>query len=367
MSNITLKVNGSAHTVDIDPSTPLLYILRNDLGLQGPRFGCGLGQCGACTVIINGAAVRSCVTPCSAVKGEITTLEGLAKDGALHPLQQAWIDEQVPQCGFCQNGQIMTAKVLLDRNPNPTDAQIREGMAGTLCRCMTYYRIQAAIKRAATVMRGCRGGFGQGGGRMTTFTNIPKQVEELLEQWNGTTSRRNFLKSSGLLVVSFSAAAIAGQSARRSDAASAQAARSVSRPRLQTARFVDRHSRGQHRDVLCRQDGLRPGHRHRLPADDVRRTGHRVRQDQPASWAAPTSPSIRADRAVRMRFRPMAGRCGAWRPRRGAFCWRLASARFGVPVDQLAVSEGVDHRQSRSVQKGHLRRTDRRQDGSTSR
>jgi aerobic-type carbon monoxide dehydrogenase small subunit (CoxS/CutS family) len=152
MSNITLKVNGKAHTLDIDPSTPLLYILRNDLDLQGPRFGCGLGQCGACAVIINGAAVRSCVTPCSAVKSEITTLEGLARGGTLHPVQRAWIEEQVPQCGFCQNGQIMTAKALLDRNPNPTDAQIREGMAGTLCRCMTYYRIQAAIKRAASSM-----------------------------------------------------------------------------------------------------------------------------------------------------------------------------------------------------------------------
>ena len=149
MSNIKLKVNGRTHTLDIDPSTPLLYILRNDLGLQGPRFGCGLGQCGACTVIINGAATRSCITPASTVKGEITTLEGLAKEGRLHPIQQAWIDEQVPQCGFCQNGQIMNAKVLLDRNPNPTDAQIREWMAGILCRCMTYYRIQAAIKRAA--------------------------------------------------------------------------------------------------------------------------------------------------------------------------------------------------------------------------
>jgi aerobic-type carbon monoxide dehydrogenase small subunit (CoxS/CutS family) len=152
MSNITLKVNGVGHTLDIDPSTPLLYILRNDLGLEGPRFGCGLGQCGACTVIINGSAVRSCITPCSTVKGEITTLEGLSKEGTLHPVQQAWIDEQVPQCGFCQNGQIMTAKVLLDRNPKPTDAEIREGMARTLCRCMTYYRIQAAIKRAATSM-----------------------------------------------------------------------------------------------------------------------------------------------------------------------------------------------------------------------
>jgi aerobic-type carbon monoxide dehydrogenase small subunit (CoxS/CutS family) len=149
MSTINLRVNGHAHSVDVDPATPLLYILRNDLGLQGPRFGCGLGQCGACTVIVNGAAVRSCITPVSSVKGGITTLEGLAQDGRLHPLQQAWIDEQVPQCGFCQNGQIMTAKALLDKNPHPTDEQIRQGMAGTLCRCMTYYRVQAAIKRAA--------------------------------------------------------------------------------------------------------------------------------------------------------------------------------------------------------------------------
>jgi aerobic-type carbon monoxide dehydrogenase small subunit (CoxS/CutS family) len=152
MSLITLKVNGKTHSVDVDPLTPLLYILRNDLELQGPRFGCGLGQCGACAVIINGAAVRSCVTPCSTVKGEITTLEGLAAGNRLHPVQQAWIDEQVPQCGFCQNGQIITAKVLLDKNPNPTDAQIREGMNATLCRCMTYYRVQLAVKRAAAAM-----------------------------------------------------------------------------------------------------------------------------------------------------------------------------------------------------------------------
>ena len=152
MSNLTLNVNGKMHTVDVEPSTPLLYILRNDLGLQGPRFGCGLGQCGLCTVIINGAAVRSCITPVSTVKSEITTLEGLAKNGKLHPLQQAWIDEQVPQCGFCQNGQIMTAKVLLDKTPKPTDAQIREAMNRTLCRCMTYYRVQAAIKRASTMI-----------------------------------------------------------------------------------------------------------------------------------------------------------------------------------------------------------------------
>jgi aerobic-type carbon monoxide dehydrogenase small subunit (CoxS/CutS family) len=162
MSKIILKVNGRTHTLDIDPSTPLLYILRNDLGLQGPRFGCGLGQCGACTVIIKGRAVRSCITPSSTIQGaEITTLEGLAKDGKLHPVQQAWIDEQVPQCGFCQNGQIMTAKALLDRNPNPTDAEIREGMNATLCRCMTYYRIQAAIKRAGKLVAGARAASGE--------------------------------------------------------------------------------------------------------------------------------------------------------------------------------------------------------------
>ena len=153
MANFSLRVNGRTHTVDVDPATPLLYVLRNDLDLRGPRFGCGLGQCGACTVIIKGEAVRSCIRPMSAVAGaEITTLEGLAANGRLHPLQQAWIDEQVPQCGFCQNGQILTAKALLDRTPNPTDAQIRQGMSSTLCRCMTYYRIQAAIKRAAKAM-----------------------------------------------------------------------------------------------------------------------------------------------------------------------------------------------------------------------
>jgi aerobic-type carbon monoxide dehydrogenase small subunit (CoxS/CutS family) len=153
MANMTFKVNGATHTLDIEPSTPLLYILRNDLGLQGPRFGCGLGQCGACTVIIRGEAVRSCVRQVSTVQNaEITTLEGLSQDGKLHPLQQAWIEEQVPQCGFCQNGQIMTAKTLLDKTPSPTDAQIREFMDRTLCRCMTYYRIQTAIKRAAKVM-----------------------------------------------------------------------------------------------------------------------------------------------------------------------------------------------------------------------
>jgi aerobic-type carbon monoxide dehydrogenase small subunit (CoxS/CutS family) len=163
MSSITLRVNGKAHTVDVEPSTPLLYVLRNDLDLQGPRFGCGLGQCGACTVLIKGEAVRSCVRPVSAMQGEeITTLEGLATNGRLHPIQQAWIDEQVPQCGFCQNGQILTAKVLLDKNPNPTDAEIRQGMQGALCRCMTYYRINAAVKLAAKTIGGTRTSSGRG-------------------------------------------------------------------------------------------------------------------------------------------------------------------------------------------------------------
>ncbi len=154
MSRIELKVNGRSHTLDVEPDTPLLYVLRNDLDLRGPRFGCGLGQCGACKVIISGAAVFSCITPVSSVKGEITTLEGLSQNGRLDPVQQAWIDEQAPQCGFCQNGQIITAKALLDKNPHPTDAQIRETMNGTLCRCMSYFRVQSAIKRAVKTMAG---------------------------------------------------------------------------------------------------------------------------------------------------------------------------------------------------------------------
>lgn len=154
MSRIVLKVNGRSHTIDVEPDTPLLYVLRNDLDLRGPRFGCGLGQCGACKVIINGAAVFSCITPVSSVKSEVTTLEGLSQNGKLHPVQQAWIEEQAPQCGFCQNGQIITAKVLLDKNPHPTDAQIREAMNGTLCRCMSYFRVQSAIKRAMKAMPG---------------------------------------------------------------------------------------------------------------------------------------------------------------------------------------------------------------------
>lgn len=152
MSRITLKVNGTTHTVDVEPSTPLLYVLRNDLDLHGPRFGCGLGQCGACTVIIEGEAVRSCVRRVSTVAGaEITTLEGLAVNGTLHPVQQAWIDEQVPQCGFCQPGFIIAATALLAETPQPTDAQIDEAITN-ICRCGTYPRIRRAIHRAAAAM-----------------------------------------------------------------------------------------------------------------------------------------------------------------------------------------------------------------------
>lgn len=148
MSRIELKVNGLSHTVDVDPTTPLLYVLRNDLDLRGPKFGCGLGQCSACKVIVNGIAVFSCITPVASVRGAITTLEGLSQDGKLDPVQQAWIEAQAPQCGFCQNGQIITAKALLDQNPHPTDVQIREAMNGVLCRCMSFFRVQTAIKRA---------------------------------------------------------------------------------------------------------------------------------------------------------------------------------------------------------------------------
>ncbi len=133
MAVFSLRVNGKTHRVDVEPSTPLLYVLRNDLDLSGPRFGCGLGQCGACTVLIKGEAVRSCIRPVSQVQGaEITTLEGLAQDGQLHPIQQAWIEEQVPACGFCQNGQILTAKALLDKTPEShrrADPRRHEGRA----------------------------------------------------------------------------------------------------------------------------------------------------------------------------------------------------------------------------------------------
>ena len=148
MSAVTLRVNGETHMLDVEPSTPLLYILRNDLGLRGPRFGCGLGQCGTCTVLMDGRAVRSCMRPVERVSGEITTLEGLSTDGELHPVQQAWIDEQVPQCGYCQAGQMMAATALLKKSPKPSDSEIDQAM-DNICRCGTYLRIRKAIHRAA--------------------------------------------------------------------------------------------------------------------------------------------------------------------------------------------------------------------------
>src|SRR6185312_13897812 len=147
---ITLKVNGRTHTLDLDPATPLLYALSDDLQLNGPKFGCGLGQCGCCTVIIKGAAVRSCVTPVSTVNNaDITTIEGLGTIEKPHPIQKAFIDEQAMQCGFCVNGVIMTAKALLDRNPKATDPQIRQAMSGVLCRCAANVRMVRAIRRYA--------------------------------------------------------------------------------------------------------------------------------------------------------------------------------------------------------------------------
>jgi len=150
MSAITLKVNGRNHTLDVDPATPLLYVLSDDLELRGPKFGCGLGQCGACTVIVKGQAVRSCITPVSSVAGsEITTLEGLGSVDKPHPIQKAFIDEQAIQCGFCINGVIMTAKAFLDQNPKAPGAQLQQAMSGVLCRCHAHVRIMRAINRYA--------------------------------------------------------------------------------------------------------------------------------------------------------------------------------------------------------------------------
>jgi nicotinate dehydrogenase subunit A len=150
MARIALKVNGKSQIVDTDPTTPLLYVLRNDLGLHGPKFGCGLGQCGACTVIINGSAVRSCSVAVSSVQNrDIATLESLGTVANPHPLQRAFIEEQAAQCGYCMNGMIMQAKVLLDRNPNPTVVEIKRALNGTLCRCGSHLRVVRAIQRAA--------------------------------------------------------------------------------------------------------------------------------------------------------------------------------------------------------------------------
>ena len=150
MSVFNLRVNGQNHRVDVDPDTPLLYVLSDDLGLRGPKFGCGLGQCGSCTVIVSGRAIRSCVTPVSAVSGaKITTLEGLGTPERPHPIQQAFIDEQAAQCGFCLSGVILSAKALVDRTPKPTDEQIQQALSGVLCRCFGHQRMIAAIKRYA--------------------------------------------------------------------------------------------------------------------------------------------------------------------------------------------------------------------------
>jgi nicotinate dehydrogenase subunit A len=147
---MSLKVNGKTQVVDTDPETPLLYVLRDDLKLNGPKFGCGLAQCGACTVIMDGKAIRSCVTPVtSATNRPVTTLEGLGSVKKMHPIQKAFLDEQAVQCGYCINGMVMTTKVLLDRTPKPTDSQIKEALAGNLCRCGTHVRILRAVKRAS--------------------------------------------------------------------------------------------------------------------------------------------------------------------------------------------------------------------------
>jgi nicotinate dehydrogenase subunit A len=148
MASISLKINGRVHIVDTEPATPLLYVLSDELQLRGPKFGCGLGQCGACSVIIDGRAVRSCVLPVSAVnQREITTLEGIGTLEQPHAIQQAFIDEGAAQCGFCLSGVILTAKALLDANPTATDEQIRQAMSNVLCRCFAHTRMMRAIKR----------------------------------------------------------------------------------------------------------------------------------------------------------------------------------------------------------------------------
>jgi len=146
---ISLTINGVTHAVDVEPETPLLWVLRDNIGLTGTKFGCGIAQCGVCTVHIDGQPVRSCTTPAAAAVGrQVTTIEGLSPDGS-HPVQRAWVEHTVPQCGYCQSGQIMAAAALLARTPNPTDQDIDTAMLGQLCRCGTYQRIRKAIHRAA--------------------------------------------------------------------------------------------------------------------------------------------------------------------------------------------------------------------------
>ena len=150
MSKFEIEVNGERSTVDVQPDMPLLWVLRDKLKLTGTKFGCGIAQCGACTVHVDGVAMRSCVLPISAVSGAVTTIEGLADGADLHPLQAAWIEHDVPQCGYCQAGQIMSAAALLATNGKPTDADIDQAMAGNYCRCGTYTRIRAAVHTAAS-------------------------------------------------------------------------------------------------------------------------------------------------------------------------------------------------------------------------
>ena len=145
---IKMRVNGQEHEVDIDPETPLLWVLRDTLGLTGTKYGCGIAQCGACTVHVNGQAMRSCVLPISAVSGDVTTIEGLADGGNLHPLQEAWIEHDVPQCGYCQSGMIMAVSSLLAANPNPSDAEI-DASINNVCRCGSYPRVRKAIRALA--------------------------------------------------------------------------------------------------------------------------------------------------------------------------------------------------------------------------
>ena len=152
MAKYTLRVNGAARDVSVEADTPLLYVLRNDLELNGPKFGCGLAQCGACTVLIDGKAVRSCVTPVSAVKGAVETIEGLGTEEKLHPIQKAFIEEQACQCGYCGNGMVMSAKALLATNPRPTNEEIRKALNGHLCRCASHNRIVRAVQKAAKEM-----------------------------------------------------------------------------------------------------------------------------------------------------------------------------------------------------------------------
>ena len=154
ITSITLTINGETRDVRVDPTTPLLWVVREQLGLTGTKFGCGIAQCGACTVHLNGAPIRSCVTPVQAAANQtVTTIEGVVdENGSPHPVQQAWIDEQVPQCGYCQSGQIMSAVALLERTPDPSDAEIDQAMSGNVCRCGTYPRIRRGIKRAAQTL-----------------------------------------------------------------------------------------------------------------------------------------------------------------------------------------------------------------------